>query len=148
MTMTTALTQNATEEITHEGRLYGIVIRASFKKEGIHFFTPPEFSQQLGYMNRPKGYKVEAHTHKPVPRSISLTQEVLFLRAGKIRVSFFDHQGNPVTECILSSGDTILLAEGGHAVEMLEASELIEVKQGPYQNDDKIFLTPADDRSC
>ncbi|HET7898746.1 MAG TPA: hypothetical protein VFL47_13775, partial [Flavisolibacter sp.] len=86
------------------------------------------------------------HTHRHVQRSISLTQEVLFIRSGKIRVTFFDCHGHALEECILSTGDTILLAEGGHSVEMLEASELIEVKQGPYQADDKIFLTPADER--
>ena len=33
---------------------------------------------------------------------------------------------------ILKQGDVILLAFGGHGFEMLEASEIIEVKQGPF----------------
>jgi hypothetical protein len=36
----------------------------------------------------------------------------------------------------------ILLSTGGHGFEMLEESELIEVKQGPYLDDKKRF-TPS-----
>jgi hypothetical protein len=36
---------------------------------------------------------------------------------------------------ILSAGDVILLAFGGHGFEMLEPTEIIEVKQGPYAGD-------------
>jgi len=35
------------------------------------------------------------------------------------------------------------VAAGGHSVEMIEDSEIIEVKQGPYHEDDKIFFNPA-----
>ena len=33
---------------------------------------------------------------------------------------------------ILEEGDVILLSFGGHGFEMLEDSEIIEVKQGPF----------------
>ena len=33
-------------------------------------FTPPDFSQQLGYMNRPKGYKIQPHIHQKIERKI------------------------------------------------------------------------------
>ena len=40
---------------------------------------------------------------------------------------------------ILNQGDVVLLAYGGHGFEMLEDSEMIEVKQGPYAGDmDKV----------
>ena len=37
---------------------------------------------------------------------------------------------------ILNKGDVILLALGGHGFEMLEKSEIIEVKKGPYMGDE------------
>ena len=42
---------------------------------------------------------------------------------------------------ILSTGDIILLASGGHGFEMIEDAELIEIKQGPYlgENDKTRF---------
>jgi hypothetical protein len=43
----------------------------------------------------------------------------------------------------LNRGDVILLAFGGHGFEMLEESEIIEVKQGPYAGEaDKTRFTP------
>jgi hypothetical protein len=36
---------------------------------------------------------------------------------------------------ILSSGDVLLLAFGGHGFQMLEDCEVIEVKQGPYSGE-------------
>ena len=37
--------------------LLAIIISSEFDEKGIHFFTPDDFSQQLGYMNHPKGKK-------------------------------------------------------------------------------------------
>lgn len=129
------------EKIIYKNKLYSIIIRTSFKQEGIEFFTPNSFSQQLGYMNRPKGYKIPAHKHRLIPREVTLTQEVLFIKSGKVKVSFFDNQNEFLEQKILNSGDVILLAEGGHSFEMLEASEMIEVKQGPYNGDiDKVIF--------
>ncbi len=124
------------ERITREEKLYAVVIRASYQKDGIEFFTPSHFSQQLGYMNRPKGYVVPAHKHKKVKREVSLTQEVLFIKSGKVKANFYTNEQELFKQIVLEEGDTILLAEGGHGFEMLEQSEIIEVKQGPYCGDE------------
>lgn len=124
------------ERIQYEGRLLALILRATFRSEGIEFFTPSDFSQQLGYMNRPKGYEIEPHVHNPVPRQVSYTKEVLFIRNGQVRVDFYDDGQSYLESRILNTGDVILLAFGGHGFEMLEASEVIEVKQGPYAGED------------
>ena len=109
-----------------------VILRASYHAEGIQFFTPNEFSQQLGYMNRPKGYVIPPHVHNPVAREVQFTKEVLIIRTGKVRVDFYDDDQNYLESRILNQGDIVLLAYGGHGFEMLEASEIVEVKQGPY----------------
>ena len=124
------------EKIVCNHLLLAIIIRSHYKKEGIEFFTPGEFSQQLGYMNRKKGYVIEPHIHKRVERKVWYTQEVLFIRSGKVRVDFYDEKENYFNSCILRTGDVILLAAGGHGFEILEDAEMIEVKQGPYCSDD------------
>lgn len=135
------------EIVDHSNVLLAIIIRAEYKKEGIEFFTPHHFSQQLGYMNRPKGYKIEAHTHRIVERKVSVTQEVLVVKSGSIKVRLFGVNQMFVKERILYPGDIILMAKGGHSVEMLEDTELIEVKQGPYTEADKIrFTINTDDK--
>ena len=120
-----------------------LILRAGYHAEGIQFFTPDDFSQQLGYMNRPQGYVIPPHVHNPVAREVQFTKEVLFIRSGKVRVDFYDDDQNYLESRILNQGDIVLLAFGGHGFEMLEASEMIEVKQGPYAGEeDKTRFSP------
>ena len=132
------------EEIKHYDNLLAIIIKASYQKEGISFFTPNDFSQQLGYMKRQKDYFIEPHVHNPVKREVIWTQEVLFIKSGKVRVDFYDEQKVYMESRELNKGDVILLASGGHGFFMLEESEIIEVKQGPYSGDrDKTRFEPV-----
>jgi mannose-6-phosphate isomerase-like protein (cupin superfamily) len=132
------------DNILHNGKLLAVILRSGFHAEGIRFFTPDDFSQQLGYMSRPRGYVIPPHVHNPVARSVHYTKEVLFIRSGKVRVDFFDDEQNYLESRVLVAGDVILLAFGGHGFEMLEASEMIEVKQGPYAGDaDKTRFEPV-----
>jgi len=132
-----------TEEILHQGRKLALILRAGFRAEGIRFFTPDDFSQQLGYMNRPRGYVIPPHVHNPVERSVQYTKEVLFIRSGRVRVDFYDEAQNYLESRVLATGDVILLAYGGHGFEMLEPTEMIEVKQGPYAGEgDKTRFAP------
>src|SRR5574344_1491527 len=127
------------QNITHNEKLLSVIIRATYQKDGIEFCTPDDFSQQLGYMNRPKGYVIPPHIHNPVKREVHYTKEVLYVKSGKVRVDFYDDDRNYLQSTILEKGDVILLAYGGHGFEMIENSEMIEVKQGPYAGEiDKI----------
>ena len=120
------------EYIFEDNKLLAIILRTSFHKEGIDFFTPSDFSQQLGYMNRCKGYKIQPHIHNKVERTIDYTQEVLFIKSGLVRVDFYKTDKTYYKSKVLNTGDVILLSFGGHGFEMLEESEIIEVKQGPF----------------
>lgn len=132
------------EHITHDGRLLAIIVRAGFTRDGIEFFTPDEFSQQLAYMKHPQGKVIDPHVHNPVERSVALTQEVLFIRRGSLRVDFFDEGRAYLESVVLGAGDVILLAGGGHGFEALEELEMFEVKQGPYagEADKTRFASP------
>ena len=132
------------ETVKKGNTILSVIIRAGYKKQGIEFFTPDDFSQQLAYMNRPKGHVIEPHTHNVVPRQVLLTQEVLFIRRGKVRVDFYDDKKKYLESRTLQTGDVILLAGGGHGFEMLEPTEMIEVKQGPYAGEeDKVRFAPV-----
>lgn len=130
------------EIIKFKDEILAIVIRKRFKKDGIVFFTPHEFSQQLAYMNHPTGYKIEPHVHKSVPRKVVYTRETLFVREGKVKVDLYTQKKKYIKSLILLAGDVILLAHGGHGFTMLKPTEMIEVKQGPYtgQDDKERFL--------
>lgn len=131
------------EKIVHNDEIIAIIIRHDFEKQGIHFFTPNSFSQQLAYMKHPEGKVIEPHTHNAVPREVVYTQEVLFLKRGRLRVDFYDNEQNFLESREITAGDTILLASGGHGFEALEEIEMLEVKQGPYPGDiDKSRFQP------
>jgi hypothetical protein len=131
------------EIIKHLGRELALILRHSFFCDGIKFFTPSDFSQQLGYMNRPQGYVIAPHVHNPVLREVQFTKEVLFIKTGKVRVDFYDDNQNYLESRVLHQGDVILLAFGGHGFEMLDPTEMIEVKQGPYAGEaDKTRFEP------
>ena len=132
-----------TENILHNGKVLALILRREFRADGIHFFTPNDFSQQLGYMNRPRGYVIPPHVHNAVAREVHFTKEVLFIKSGRVRVDFYDDAQNYLESRILGQGDVVLLAFGGHGFEMLEPTEMIEVKQGPYAGEsDKTRFEP------
>jgi len=121
---------------TLDNKLISIIISRIYCSPGIGFFTPDDFSQQLGYMNRPSGYIIPPHVHNSVVREVQFTKEVLFIKSGRLRVDFYDDDQAYLESRILETGDIILLAYGGHGFEMLEPTEMIEVKQGPYAGED------------
>ncbi len=123
------------KKITHNDQLLAIIISSKFSEPGIRFFTPDDFSQQLAFMKHPQGKLIQPHVHNAVKREVHFTKEVLFIRKGKIRVDFYTDNQTYIESTILETGDVILLSEGGHGFEMLEETEMIEVKQGPYAGD-------------
>lgn len=123
------------ENVRHGGIEFAIIVRSDFHEPGVHFFTPPDYSQQLSYMQYPPGYVIQPHVHDPVSRAIQFTREALFLRRGRLRVDFYTNAGEYFESRELGSGDVILLTAGGHGFEVLEEIEMIEVKQGPYGGD-------------
>jgi mannose-6-phosphate isomerase-like protein (cupin superfamily) len=120
------------ETITIDGQLCALIVRSSYDEPGIQFLTSDDLSQQLASMSYPAGKVIGAHTHNPVQREVTHTQEALFIRKGRLRVDFYTQRQEYRTSRMLSAGDVILLIAGGHGFEVLEELNMIEVKQGPY----------------
>jgi mannose-6-phosphate isomerase-like protein (cupin superfamily) len=130
------------ETLKSGDQLLAVIISSRFREPGIHFFTPNDLSQQLAFMRHPAGKVIDPHVHNPVSRNVHYTQEVLFIKKGKLRVDFYDNSQAYLESRILEEGDVILLATGGHGFEVLEEVEMVEVKQGPYAGDqDKTRFT-------
>lgn len=132
--------------IKKKDKLLAMVIRNNYSCDGVDFITPNEYSQQVAYMHHPTGKVISAHIHNLVHRNVVMTQEVLFIKKGKLRVDFYDDYEDYLESIILESGDVILLVSGGHGFTVLEEVEMIEVKQGPYSGDaDKKRFDGIDD---
>jgi hypothetical protein len=127
------------EQLISSTQIIALIIRHEFEKDGIVFFTPGEFSQQLGYMKHAKGDVIQEHVHVLHVREIKYTQETLLIKKGRVKINFYNLDKTFFTSRELKTGDVILLASGGHGFEFLEETEMIEVKQGPYCSDqDKV----------
>jgi hypothetical protein len=120
------------EHITHNEVVIAIIIRNEYSYDGIKFLSDEDFSLQIGYMSRPEGYKVIPHIHNPVERHTVGTQEVLFIKKGKIRIDFYSYEQVYLESRTLTTGDVIFLIGAGHGIDILEPAEIFEVKNGPY----------------
>lgn len=121
------------------GDLLAMVVRADFTGGKYNFFTPDDFPLQMGTSFYPTGERIQAHVHIPQPRQVELVNEYIFVKTGRVRLTLYTKEQQPVTKLELAAGDSLLLTGGGHGFEVLEQCQLIEVKQGPYLGmDDKV----------
>jgi len=124
------------EYIYSGGELIAVILRDRFSSDKIEFFTPDNLSQQLGFLPHKKGNIIQAHRHIYNKREVHFTQEVLFVKKGKVKVNLYNSRKQYISSEILEKGDIILLCGGAHGFEFLEDSILIEVKQGPYTGEE------------
>lgn len=131
------------QKINHNGQLVALIVSHKFSEEGVHFFTDDDLSQQLAFMKHSAGKSIQPHVHNIVKREVHYTQEVLFIKKGRLRVDFYTEEQEYLESRVLEGGDVILLIQGGHGFEVLEELEMFEVKQGPYAGDsDKTRFEP------
>lgn len=134
------------KEILYENKQIALIIRNSYSNDGIKFFTDNQSNQQLAFMSHPKGTVVKAHVHNKIERTVFLTQEVLIIKKGKLRLDLYSQDKEYIESTILEAGDIVFLPQGGHGLKCLEDVSMIEVKQGPYLGvNDKVRFQEIDD---
>ena len=131
-------------EIKYKNKLYALIIKKNrkFTKKGVDFITKDQDLLQLVFLNHNKNYKIKSHIHLKKPRIINYCTEVLLIEKGKVKIKFYDHTKLDIKkDKILNKGDIIILFQGGHGFKILEKTQIIEIKQGPYVegNDKKII---------
>ncbi|MDD5623342.1 MAG: hypothetical protein PHI23_01375 [Candidatus Peribacteraceae bacterium] len=126
--------------IEKDGTLYALIFPQDLAvKDDVRFVTQAEDGLQVGFFERPAGYEAPVHRHRP--RSVDLPSIAEFLRIeeGRVSVTVFDDIWQVVGERTVEKGQCILFLRGGHALKMLVPTRIMEVKQGPYPGNDKIF---------
>ena len=120
------------EKITWLGRPLAYIIKRELTPSATSFLTPPDFTQQVGFVVYPAGGEVKPHLHRPLERTIRGTSEVLVVKKGRCEVDIYSDTKQTVATRELRAGDILLLVEGGHGFRMLEDTVFVEIKQGPY----------------
>lgn len=128
------------QNITYKKKILAIIIKSNYlKKRGINFFTNPKLNQQVAYMNHPKNYQIQPHTHKKSLRKIRGTTEVLIILDGILKINFFNGKKKYLFSKSIKKNDIIILLSGGHGFEVEKNCKMIEVKQGPYSKSEDKF---------
>ena len=121
------------------GDLLAMVVRGDFSGGKYNFFTPDDFPLQMGTSFYPAGDRIQPHVHVPQLRQVELVNEYIYVKSGRVELTLYTKDRMPVTKFELSAGDSLLLTGGGHGFKVIDACQLIEVKQGPYLGmDDKV----------
>jgi len=120
-------------EITERGTVIARVIRASDWKEGLSFYSKDNEFIQAGTWRYNAGKELLAHRHNPVERTATVTQEVVYVKHGRLAARIYGADRQLLETVELKAGDTLIALHGGHGYDILEDdTQVLEVKNGPY----------------
>ena len=105
------------------------------------FYTENNLDMQVASFNLKKGENIDRHYHYKQNRNIQTTSEVIYVQEGNLEIEIYDNEKNFVDKLSASEGMIIIIFDGGHAINIIEDSKFIEIKQGPYdpENDKERF---------
>lgn len=112
--------------------LLAIVVRDDFRGGQYNFLTPDDLPMQLGVNFYASGERIQPHVHVDTQRDVRAQQELLVLKRGRAVLHLYTERRELAYDVEMRAGDCVLLASGGHGLDILEEAQLIEAKQGPY----------------
>jgi len=122
-------------EVIKDNEILARVIRGkeAWGDKSLSFFSNEEEFVQAGSWNYSEGKELKAHSHNKVIRSISHTQEVIFIKSGSLVAYIYDKENNLVEEVTAYTDDILIMLAGGHGYKILEdGTKVLEIKNGPY----------------
>lgn len=133
------------ETIEYGGVRYAEVIWSDTTADHTTFFSPAESSFQFGLLAHAAGYTEPPHYHKAARRIIEDLQQMFVVQRGVVGVRLFTDSGQLLREVVLKAGDAIVLVHGVHAIRVIEDTQCLSVKQGPFLGDeqDKVNIEPV-----
>lgn len=102
------------------------------------FFTDDHLDFQVASFYLEKDSEIERHIHNKQNRTIETTSEALILLSGKMEVAIYDNNLKFIDKLLILPLEIIVLFSGGHSLKIIEEAKFIEIKQGPFdENNDK-----------
>jgi len=105
---------------------------------GLTFYSKEGDFLQVATWNYGSGKHLKAHGHKVCGRSSNRTNELIYIKSGKVKLHLFSENDIKIREAILVGGDVAIIYCGGHGYDILEdKTQVLEVKNGPYPGIEK-----------
>lgn len=122
------------EESVKDGEvLIAKIYRNSDWLENLNFYTTDADFVQVSTWNYNQGKHLKAHGHKITERKSNRTQEVIFVKSGKLKAVFYSENNEIIYEIIMETGDFAIIFAGGHSYDILDdKTQILEIKNGPY----------------
>ena len=126
------------ETIKDGETVLAILIRNTDWENGLTFVSSRDDYLQVGTWQYDKGKMLQAHIHKTKPRRVLRTQEVVFVKKGRVKADIYTEKRTLLRSLELENNDALVLLGGGHGFEVLEdGTQVLEVKNGPYVGADR-----------
>ncbi len=116
-------------------KLLAMIFSPNDYKDEKHFLTKDSNEFQIAQFNLDEATEIKRHIHKDQERKINKTSEVIIVNEGSLELEIYDEELKLVTKEIVNQGQVIALFNGGHGFKTLSKSKFLEVKQGPYVED-------------
>ena len=113
-------------------KLLAMIFTPGDYKDEKHFLTENNNEFQIAQFNLDQGTEIKRHIHGKQERKIENTSEVIIVNEGSLELEIYDESLELVTTEIVNKGQVIALFNGGHGFKSLLNSKFLEVKQGPY----------------
>lgn len=113
-------------------KLLAMIFTPGDFKDEKHFLTEDNNEFQIAQFNLDQGTEIKRHIHGKQERKIENTSEVIIVNEGSLELEIYDENLKLVTTEIVNKGQVIALFNGGHGFKSLSNSKFLEVKQGPY----------------
>ncbi len=125
-----------------DGNVLAIVIRNDFRAQGINFFSRVSDPLQIGINAYVKNDRIKAHRHVNRQITIEASQELVYIKSGEAKLDLYDSGNLHVKSTVLMAGDLAFFVSGGHGLDIIENTTIVEVKQGPYfgKSVDKVMI--------
>ncbi len=110
------------------------IIRNQFSPNNLEFLTSEIEPLQVAthhYSSKKIGRVHGPHKKKSV--IITKMHKFLYIKSGKVKVTFFNSKHKVISSKILKSGDSIVVTNIAHKFDFFPNSRAIEIKQGPYE---------------
>ena len=120
-------------EVKKDNEVLARLVKAEDWNEGLGFYSDDDEVIQVGTWQYNRGKELMTHIHNEVDRTITRTNEVLYVVSGKVKAFIYDLEETLVEELMVDTGDTLILLDCGHGYEIMEDNtKVLEIKNGPY----------------